>query len=309
MVMPKLQSEHLKITVSDNDTLTRVPNTLVGHWADADQSTGTTVILFPQGARGGAVILGAASSTRQLGVFDPTSLPRDIHAVCFSGGSAFGLAAADGVIAFLAYRGIGFDSGYGRVPIVPTAVLFDLATAKTRPDAQSGRAAAEKAGSDRVLEGRVGAGAGATVAKCTGQRLAGGLGSRAADWGDWTLGTLVVVNAFGSVKDAESGIWIAGGIVPERDYPVLGSDWVSNTTLVAIATDAPLHRGQAATLARMASAGIARTLYPAFTPFDGDVVFACSTTRGPPIQQDSLAQLGNLAARLVAQSIVRAVHL
>ena len=156
------------------------------------------------------MILGPASGTRQIGVFDPASLPRDIHGVCFSGGSAFGLRAADGVMAFLVSRGIGFDSGHGYVPIVPTAILFDLAIAQTRPNADSGYAAAASANSDVVPEGRVGAGAGATVAKWTGKRLPGGLGACAADLEGWTVGALAVVNAVGSIKDPESGAWIVG---------------------------------------------------------------------------------------------------
>lgn len=293
--------------VSENYTLTRVPGTWTGHWTDLSGSTGTTVILFPEGARGGAMILGPASGTRQTGVFDPASLPRDIHGVCFSGGSAFGLRAADGVTAFLASRGIGFDSGYGCVPIVPTAILFDLAIGQTRPNAESGRAAAASANQNIVPEGRVGAGAGATVAKWTGKRLPGGLGTRAADLEEWTIGALAVVNAVGCVKDPESGDWIVGGTEPGVASLKPAGDWANNTTLVAVATSAPLDRGQATILARMASAGVARTIFPAFTPFDGDVVFAFSTSKAPPVSQDYLARLGDLAARLVAQSVIRAV--
>ena len=114
----------------ENFTLTRVPGVLVGHWTDEAKSTGCTVLLFPEGARCGAVQLGSASGTREMGVFDPAHISGKVHGMCLSGGSAFGLAAADGVVEFLESKGIGFDSGYGKVPIVPAAIIFDLATAK-----------------------------------------------------------------------------------------------------------------------------------------------------------------------------------
>ena len=253
------------------------------------------------------MILGPASGTRQIGVFDPASLPRDIHGVCFSGGSAFGLRAADGVMAFLESRGIGFDSGQGRVPIVPTAILFDLAIAQIRPDANAGWAASAAANQDSIVQGRVGAGAGATVAKWTGKRLPGGVGTCAADLEEWTVGALVVLNAVGAVKDPDTGAWIAGRTEPGMASLNTAGDWADNTTLVVVATSAPLDRNQATILAKMASAGIARTIFPAFTPFDGDVVFAFSTRKAPPVSSNCLARLGELAARLVAQSIVQAV--
>ena len=253
------------------------------------------------------MILGPASGTRQTGVFDPASLPRDIHGACFSGGSAFGLRAADGVMAFLESRGMGFDSGHGYVPIVPTAILFDLAIAQTRPNADAGWAAAAAANQNIVPHGRVGAGTGATVAKWTGKRLPGGVGTCAADLEEWTVGALAVVNAVGAVKDPDTGTWIAGRTEPGIDSLNTSGDWEANTTLVAVVVNAPLDRNQATILARMASAGIARTIFPAFTPFDGDVVFAFSTCKAPPVSSNCLARLGELAARLVAQSIVQAV--
>lgn len=292
---------------AENFSITRVPETLVGHWTDAARTTGTTVLLFPRGARCGAMLLGSASGTRELGVFDPGHLASRVHGMCFSGGSAFGLAAADGVMEFLAGRGIGFDSGYGRVPIVPAAILFDLPVASSRPNSEAGRSAAAAATSGVVVEGRVGAGAGATVAKWGGRREPGGLGSLSRDTGEWVVGALAVVNAFGSVRDPERTTWVAGDGGGDTGPPDLGGDWSGNTTLVAVATNAPLDGVQATTLARMASAGVARTIYPAYTPFDGDGVFAFSTGDGERVSLAMLAHLGSVAATLVAGSILRAV--
>ncbi len=289
----------------DNFTLTRVSGVLVGHWTDQARSTGCTVLLFPDGARCGAVQLGSASGTREMGVFDPAHISGKVHGMCLSGGSAFGLSTADGVVEFLESKGIGFDSGHGRVPIVPAAIIFDLATAKTRPNAKSGRLAAEAAGSAPVEQGRVGAGAGATVAKWGGGRLPGGLGSVAQDVGEYVIGALAVVNAVGSIRDPETGKWIAGDGKAHLKPPKIGADWAGNTTLVCIVTNAPLDSVQLTVLARMAGAGIARTIYPAFTPFDGDGVFAFSTGNEGEVGTGILAHKGSRAAYLVAQSIMR----
>ena len=289
----------------ENFTLTRVPGVLVGHWTDEAKSTGCTVLLFPEGARCGAVQLGSASGTREMGVFDPAHISGKVHGMCLSGGSAFGLAAADGVVEFLESKGIGFDSGYGKVPIVPAAIIFDLATAKTRPNAQSGRLAAEAASSAPVQQGRVGAGAGATVAKWGGGRLPGGLGSVAQDVGDYVIGALVVVNAVGSIRDPETGKWIAGDGKTHLQPPKIGADWAGNTTLVCVVTNAPLDSVQLTVLARMASAGIARTIYPAFTPFDGDGVFAFSTANDGAVSGPELAHLGSVADKLISQSVLQ----
>jgi L-aminopeptidase/D-esterase-like protein len=242
-----------------------------------------------------------------MGVFDPAHISGRVHGMCLSGGSAFGLAAADGVVEFLESKGIGFDSGYGKVPIVPAAIIFDLATAKTRPNAESGRLAAEAASAAPVQQGRVGAGAGATVAKWGGGRLPGGLGSVAQDVVDYVIGALAVVNAIGSIRDPETGKWIAGDGKAHLQPPKIGADWAGNTTLVCVVTNAPLDSVQLTVLARMASAGIARTIYPAFTPFDGDGVFAFSTANEGEVSQTTLAHQGSVGAGLVGQAMVRAV--
>lgn len=292
----------------ENFTLTRVPGVLVGHWTDEAKSTGCTVLLFPDGARCGAVQLGSASGTREMGVFDPAHISGKVYGMCLSGGSAFGLSAADGVVEFLESKGIGFDSGYGKVPIVPAAIIFDLPTAKTRPNAESGRMAAEAASSEPVQQGKVGAGAGATVAKWGGGRVPGGLGSVAQDVGDYVIGALAVVNAVGSIRDPETGKWIAGDGKANLQPPKIGADWAGNTTLVCVVTNAPLNSVQLTVLARMASAGIARTIYPAFTPFDGDGVFAFTTEKESDVSRALLAHLGSIADQLVMQCVVRMIR-
>jgi len=291
----------------ENYTLTRVPGVLVGHWTDSAKSTGTTVLLFPDGARCGAVQLGSASGTREMGVFDPAHISSKVHGMCLSGGSAFGLSAADGVVEFLESKGIGFDSGFGKVPIVPAAIVFDLATAKTRPNAESGRLAAEAASGDPVQQGRVGAGAGATVAKWGGDRIPGGLSSVAQDVGEYVIGALAVVNAIGSIRDPETGKWIAGDGKAHLQPPKVGGDWTGNTTLICVVTNAPLDSVQLTVLARMASAGIARTIYPAFTPFDGDGVYAFSIGEDIEVSRGVFAHLGSVGGQLTERCIIRAV--
>ena len=294
--------------MADNKTLTRIPGTLVGHWTSEDRTTGTTVILFPDGAHCGAVLLGTASSTRQMDVFQPTHISNLAHGMCLSGGSAFGLTAADGVMRFLESQQIGFNSGYGKVPSVPTAIIFDLAIATTRPNADSGFLAARCASSQPVEQGRIGVGAGATVSKWHGSRLPGGVGSYACDIKNWSIGALSVVNAVGSVRDPNTSKWIVGNGNDLSPPAHVYGDWKGNTTLVIVTTNAPLNGAQATLVAQMASAGLARTLYPAYTPFDGDGVFAFSTGSGQLIGHNHVAYLGHVAAKMVANSIMNAVH-
>ena len=284
-----------------------VPGVRCGHWTAADCSTGVTAILFPDGAVGGVALRGHASATRELAVLDPTHLAGRIHGLCFAGGSAFGLQAAGGVQQVLAEQGVGFDTGHGRVPLVPAACIFDLAGASQRPGEAEGRAAALAARPGDLATGKVGAGAGARVAKGDGVGRPGGVGAAGALLDDWLVGVLVVVNAFGAIRDPETALWVAGGS-PDGGLPPPG-DWRGrNTTLVAVATDAPLDRAGATVLADMAMAGLARATWPAFSPFDGDVGFAVSTGAGDALGPVDLCRLGDLAARLVAAAVVSGVQ-
>lgn len=265
---------------------------------------------------------GAATGARELGTLSGRHLVPSIDALLLTGGSAFGLAAADGVVEWLEDSGRGFDTGVARVPIVPAAVIFDLGVgdAGSRPDAAMGRLACEAAGSGALQEGRVGAGTGATVGKWAGADAVepGGLGTWAQTRGDHTVGALAVVNAFGSVVDGRGRVLAGGagsggsgrgsGLAPGRDAgtpPTPGT----NTTLAVVATDAPLTRVELQHLARAASVAVARRTAPAHTVFDGDVTFALSTAEvaegHPP---EVLLELATVAVGALEHAIERAVH-
>jgi L-aminopeptidase/D-esterase-like protein len=287
-----------------NRSVTAVPGVLAGHATDPVGKTGVTALLFPEGARAGYFQPGSATGSRELGVLDPAHLAGVIHGLCLSGGSAYGLAAADGVMAVLASRGQGFPTEYGVVPLVPAAILFDLHTATRKPDAAMGAAAAQAASSEVLPSGAVGAGTGARVGLASGSPAPGGLGGWALEVPPWKVGAAAAVNAVGSVLDPATGQLLAGG--PPLRGPV-HAELGRQTTLVVVVTDAPLDRASCVVMARMASAGMARTLYPAFTPFDGDLVFAVSTGKGEPVAPPLLAALGDAAAEVVARAIVSAV--
>lgn len=287
-----------------NRSLTAVPGVLAGHATDPVGRTGVTVLLFPGGARAAVFQPGSATGSRELGVLEPSHLAPQIHGLCLAGGSAYGLAAADGVMGVLSARGIGFSTPFGVVPLVPAAILFDLHTATRRPDAAMGAEAAASASDLPLPEGAVGAGTGARVGSASGQFAPGGFGTWSEAVATWQVAAGVAVNATGSVIDPATGKLVAGG-PPERGPVQLSLG--EQTTLAVVATDAPLDRAQATVVARMASAGLARTLYPAFTPFDGDLVFAVSTGQGPPVDPPVVAALGDAAAQAVARAILRAV--
>jgi L-aminopeptidase/D-esterase-like protein len=273
-------------------------------------------------------IRGLATGSRELDLLTPTHLADRVNAVVLSGGSAFGLAAADGVVDWLARRGEGFETGVTPVPLVPAAVIFDLAPDVLRPDASLGWRACEAASADPVAEGLVGAGAGATVGKALGPAAAavGGVGSASMSWRDYTVGALAVVNALGDVVDEEGRI-LAGATGAEgaagrtEDVLVAGKGAEGfedvgstlrageNTTLVVVGTDAPLSRVDLSRVAGMASAAFARTIVPANTVFDGDITFALSTG-GPPrsLSTGDLLGLGVIARRMAEKAIRRGVR-
>lgn len=299
--------------------VTDVPGLRVGHATDSEARTGCTVVIGP--FRAACDIRGMATGTRELEAVSHLHLVDRVDAILLTGGSAFGLAAADGVTAWLEESGgYGFDTGAARVPIVPAAVIFDLGVGRAdrRPDAVMGRTACDAAG-DEVPEGAVGAGTGATVGKVLGaeRAMAGGVGTASISAGDFTVGALAVVNALGDVLDSRGGI-VAGARDEHGDFadsahlfrsgslapPVAGS----NTTLCVVATDAPLDRAALQGLARGGSAGQARRLSPAHTPFDGDITFAVSTAPDVrPTPPELLLGLGSMAADAVAEAIERAV--
>ncbi|HEY3209608.1 MAG TPA: P1 family peptidase [Actinomycetota bacterium] len=292
--------------------ITQVPGIRVGHWTDLVGLTGCTVVLCPPGTVGSGEVRGGAPGTRETDLLRPGTLVQEINAVLLTGGSAFGLAAADGVMRFLEERGVGFDTRVARVPIVPAAVLFDLGVGdpEARPGAAEGYEACAAAGQE-VREGNVGAGTGATVAKLYGAQRAvkGGLGTTSRQEGDVVVGALAAVNAFGEVVDANGEV-LAGarpGEAAEQDAGETGdeSPGPTNTTLVVVATNAKLSKERANLLARAAHDGIFGAIQPAHTMWDGDTVFALATGE---VEADQRS-LEELATQAVTEAIRRGVLL
>lgn len=261
--------------------ITAVPGVRAGHWTGP--GTGVTVVLAPTGTVGSAEVRGGAPATRETALLHPGRLVQRVDAVVLSGGSAFGLAAADGVMRFLAERGQGVPTAAGPVPIVPAAAVFDLVeSGGARPGPDEGYAAAVEAErGDEPASGRVGAGRGATVGKWRGRpyRAPGGLGGAAHRDGDLVVGALAVVNAMGDVVGADGRV-LAGSSAPEDVGPFpeptpFGP--AEATTLVVVATNAGLAKGECHLAAQSAHHGLARSLRPSHTRFDGDIAFALAT--------------------------------
>jgi len=299
---------------SRSSNLAAVPGISVGHWTDLERATGCTVVLGPDGGmRAACAVRGRATGTRELDALNPRHLVDRIDAVLLTGGSAYGLGAADGVMRWLKERGRGLPVGSaGIVPIVPTAVIFDFDLAPggkadrwpTADDAY--RACAAASGGGEVAEGSVGAGTGATVGKALGPRAAmkGGVGSWAASGGDIVVGALVVLNAVGNILDGSGAILAgargAGGKLVDalehlaRGGAPFGAVAARNTTLAVVATNATLDRTGLEALAHAAGDALARRIVPYGTLFDGDVVFAVSTAAAAPatpLQAEALAAL------------------
>ncbi len=300
--------------------ITDIPGITVGHASDAHAATGCTVVVCRQGAVGGVDVRGAAPGTRETDALRPMTLIERVHAVLLTGGSAFGLAAADGVVRYLEEQGIGFDVAVAKVPIVPAAVIFDLmiGSATVRPTAEMGYAAARGASAGPVDEGSVGAGSGATVGKVLGPQTAtkGGVGTWAISLpGGVIVGALVVVNAFGDVIDDRTGQVLAGARDPRTGHflntaqallrGTRAPGFSANSTVGVIATNAALTKEQANKLAQIGHDGLARVISPVHTMFDGDTVFALSAGTA---KADFMA-VGVAAVQAIAESIKRAVRL
>jgi L-aminopeptidase/D-esterase-like protein len=288
-------------------SITRVPGIRVGHWSDPVGMTGCTVVLCPPGTVGSGEVRGGAPGTRETDVLAPGRLVREVHAVLLTGGSAFGLAAADGVMRWLEEGSVGFDTGVARVPIVPAAVLFDLAVgdAGARPGPDQGYAACQASSDGPVPEGRVGAGTGATVAKLRGPHRAvpGGLGSAVRTVEGATVAALAAVNAYGEIIDGDGTPLAAALPGPEEESM---PPWPAGTSTVisVVATDALLSKEEARDLAGAAHDGIAEAVRPAHTMWDGDTVFALATG-GTEAPQPLLERL---AEEVLAEAVRRAVR-
>ena len=285
--------------------ITRVRGIRVGHSTDLVGLTGCTVVLCPPGTIGSVDVRGGAPGTRETDALRPGTLVQEVHAVLLTGGSAFGLAAADGVAGWLEEQGVGFDAGVALVPIVPAAVLFDLAVGdpKARPDAAAGYAACEAANDGDVPEGSVGAGTGATVAKIPQPALGwkGGIGNAAVKDGAVIVAALAAVNALGSIVE-DDGTPIAKNRGDRDAEPQIWPG--SNTTLAVVATNAALSKERAQLLAQAAHEGFARAIEPSHTIWDGDTVFSLATGEVEAPQ----AQLEEMAVRAVADAIRRGVR-
>lgn len=307
--------------------ITRVAGLQVGHFTDTRRPTGCTVVLTPQGAVAGVDVRGAAPGTRETDLLTPGNLVDRVHAILLTGGSAFGLDAATGVMRWLEAHGHGFPVGPARVPIVPAAVLFDLTVgdAHIRPDAQAGYAACEAAVQQRpdqpLPQGNVGAGAGAVVGKLFGldRAMKGGIGSASLTVDGVTVGALVACNALGDVRDPDTGALLAGARVQPDQRGLLNSEQAlclgmplatvragSNTTIGLIATDARLNSLEVRRLAQLGHDGLARSINPVHTAMDGDTLFALAT--GQTDQRLDPLRLGVMAARATALATVAAIQ-
>ncbi|MCC6298276.1 MAG: P1 family peptidase [Anaerolineales bacterium] len=313
-----------------NNTITDVRGIEVGHAQDDEALTGCTVILCRKGAVAGVDVRGGAPGTRETDLLNPINLVQKVHAIVLAGGSAFGLDAASGVMRYLEENKIGFNTGAAKVPIVPSAILYDLnlGRADVRPDSAMGYRAASQASSAPPHEGNFGVGAGASVGKMFGNNLAmkAGVGTASMDVGGGVIvGALVAVNAFGDVVDPNTGEIVAGlrsgKIGPLRvggknqfadtlammkkplGRGILRLASRGNTVIGVVATNASLTKAQATKVAQMAQDGLARTIRPAHTMLDGDTIFALSTGT----KKADVSAIGAFAAEALAEAIMRGV--
>lgn len=301
--------------------LTDITGIRVGHAVDSRRPTGVTVVLPDREILAGVDIRGSAPGTRETALLDPVRSVRRIHALVLSGGSAFGLEAASGVVSTLEKRGVGYKTPVARIPIVPSAILFDLALgdASIRPGPELGDQACRAARKGPVTEGNEGVGAGATVGKILGHSHAmkGGLGSASIRTGKLVVAALVAVNAFGDIIDPETGRILAGvrnsegqGFSDTMSFlrsgvlPAWRSGEGENTTLGIVATNATFDKTALTKIAQMAHDGLARTIRPVHMPVDGDTIFALSTEELP---KWDLGVVGSLAAEVTAKAVVRGV--
>ena len=299
--------------------LTEIENIKIGHADNQSAATGCSVIICERGAPTGIDIRGGGPASRETQLLNPLAACDKIHAVLLSGGSAFGLDAAGGVMSYLEERGIGFDVGVTKVPLVSTSCLFDLQVGDTqvRPDAEMGYAACLAAELNEPREGNVGAGTGATVGKYKGisGMMKSGIGMYAVALGDLKVGALVAVNALGDVKDEVSGAILAG-LLNEEQTAFLNTEemlykeatqqknlFTGNTTLGVIITNGAFNKVQMTKIAAMAQNGLAKTICPVHTTADGDSVYAMSVGE---VAAD-INVVGTLAAKVMAKAINRAV--
>lgn len=293
----------------------------VGHYESSQRPTGCTVILTPGGAVAGVDVRGSAPGTRETDLLNPINSVDKVHAILLSGGSAFGLSAAEGVVRYLEEKKIGYRTSSALVPIVPAAILYDLSLGdpSIRPNAEAGYQACKNAQTGPVREGNAGAGAGATVGKLFGMTRAmkGGLGTCSIQAGQLKVAALVAVNCIGDVVDSRSGKILAGARDEAGTTLVDTMKWLTenkmqiqprigeNTTLGVVATNARFSKAAMTKVAQMAHDGLARSINPVHLPMDGDTIFALST--GTLEDEAHLTQVGSLAAWTIEKAVKRAV--
>lgn len=295
-----------------------MPGIRVGHSHNQSALTGCTVILPSNEAVAGIDVRGSAPGTRETEALKPVRLIEKIHAVLLTGGSSFGLDAAGGVQQYLERNDIGFDVGVAKVPIVPAAVIFDLAVGdpRVRPNKEMGYKACLAASDEKIEQGRVGVGCGATVGKLLGIKKSsnGGIGSASEKLSNnIIIGVLAVVNSLGEVINSNGKIVAGikgkeiGSFIPSlqamKNARTSTSFMSTNTTLAVVATNALLSKEQATKVAQMAQDGIARSIRPAHTMYDGDIIFVLSVGE----EKAEINLLGTIACDLISKSIVRAV--
>jgi L-aminopeptidase/D-esterase-like protein len=302
--------------------ITDVEGIKVGHFTDSRRPTGCTVVLYESGAVAGVDVRGSAPGTRETDLLNPINTVDKVHAIVLSGGSAFGLDTATGVMRWLEERDYGYQTVAAKVPIVPAAILYDLTVgdSKIRPDAEAGYRACMNAKSGPVEEGTVGAGAGATVGKLAGgTRMKGGIGTASITLPNGiVVGAIVAVNSVGDIFDSKTGKIVAGARAPggKKFLNIMeafrsGNDLTraskpgESTTIGVVATNASFDKTQMTKIAQMAHDGIARAINPTHTPFDGDTLFAIST--GSSVARVNHGIIGALAAEAVSEAILRAV--
>ncbi|HEX4203452.1 MAG TPA: P1 family peptidase [Ktedonobacteraceae bacterium] len=300
------------------DDITDIPGIRVGHDTNLEAGTGCTVVLCDISAVGGVDVRGGAPATRETDLLRPMHLVQQVHAILLSGGSAFGLEAASGVMRYLEERGIGLETGVARVPIVPAAAIFDLAlgSATIRPDASAGYRACEQASSGPLAQGSVGAGTGATIGKLFDptHSTKGGLGSASMKLADGTLvGALVVVNAVGDIFDQETGQLVAGEHHSREKEPQVSNPF-GNSTIAVVATNASLSKEWTNKVAHMAHDGLAQAIRPVHTLFDGDTIFTLALGSeaqaypDPALTAVQVSTIGAAAASILARAVVKAVR-
>lgn len=299
--------------------ITDIEGIKIGHAENLEAATGCTVILCEEGAVAGVDVRGGAPGTRETDLLNPMNMIDKVHGILLTGGSAFGLDAAGGVMKYLEENGVGFDVGVTKVPIVCGAALFDLIIGdyKIRPDKDMGYKACLNANTKEVLEGNVGAGTGATIGKVLGPEYAmkGGLGTYTVKVGDLMVGAIVAVNALGDVIDGESGKPVGGVLSEDKSFIRNTEDIMvaqydnkknlfnGNTTIGAIVTNAKLTKAEVNKVASMAHNGFARSIYPVHTMHDGDTIFTLATGK----TEADINVVGLLAAKVMEKAIVRGI--